>query len=153
MFQRYRRQHRARFSGLAIKFLSFILLMPIAIWMLWRGYVFIGAFLAVLGISMFFAHHLDYWLARRSFKKSPYRDEHLTIELTDQGFHALSEKQDVKLSWSVFTKVVQFNDGFLLFQGPKWFNWIPVSSLSDSSQAAELESLLRSKIREYRVMS
>jgi len=89
---------------------------------------------------------------RRSFKKSPYLDDDVVIEFTDAGFHAHSSKQDTKLQWSAFTKVAHFSDGFLLFQGPKFFNWIPFSSLESPSQAVELATLLRSKITEHKVV-
>jgi hypothetical protein len=151
-FQRYRRQHRGRYVGLAIKLLALALLAPIAIWMLWQGNVVIGVFFAALSVFMFFAHHVDYWLARRSFRKSPYRDEDVVIEFSDAGFHARSPKQDTKLQWSAFTRVAYFKDGFLLFQGPKLFNWIPLSSLDGPSQATELGALLRSKILEHKIV-
>ena len=150
--QRYRRQHRSRYVGLAIKLVALALLAPLAIWMFWQGHVLIGIFFAALGVCMFFAHHVDYWVARRSFRKSPYRDEDVTIQFSEAGVHALSPKQDTNLQWSVFTKVAHFRDGFLLFQGPKSFNWIPLSSLGNASQAAELESLLRSKIPVHNIV-
>jgi len=151
-FKRYRRQHRGRYVGFAIKLIALVLLSPMAIWMFWQGHVVVGVFFAVFSMFMFFAHHVDYWLARRSFRKSPYRDEDITIELTEAGFHARSPKQDTKLQWSAFTKVAHFKDGVLLFQGPRFFNWIPFSSLSGAAEAAELETLLRSKIQEHRIV-
>jgi hypothetical protein len=151
-FRRYRRQHRGRYVGLAIKLLALVLLAPIAVFMFWQEHVLFGVFFAALGVFMFFAHHVDYWLARRSFRKSPYRDEDMIIEFSDAGFHARSPKQDTRLQWSAFTRVAHFRDGFLLFQGPRFFNWIPVSSLGSPSQAAELAALLRSKIAEHRIV-
>lgn len=150
--QRYRRQHRGRYVGLAIKLLALTLLAPLAIWMFWQGHVVIGSLFAALSMFMFFAHHVDYWLARRSFWKSPFRNEDVTIEFTGEGFHARSPKQDTKLQWSAFTRVAHFRDGFLLFQGPKFFNWIPMSSLGSPSQAAELETLLRAKVQDHRIV-
>jgi len=150
--QRYRRQHRGKYVGLAIKLVALALLAPLAIWMFWHGHVVIALFFAALSIFMFLAHHVDYWFARRSFRKSPYRDEDVTIEFSDAGFHARSPKQDTKLQWSAFTRVSHFRDGFLLFQGPKFCNWIPLSSLSSPSEAAELETLLRSKIQDHRIV-
>ena len=149
---RYRRQHRGRRIGFLIKLFALALLAPITVWMFWKEQIVIGLFFTMLSVFMFFAHHIDYWLARRSFRKSPFRDDEVTIEFSDAGVHALSPKQDSKLQWSVFTKVAHFRDGFLLFQGPKFFNWIPQSSLGSSSQVAELEALLRSKIVEHRVV-
>jgi YcxB-like protein len=150
--KRYRLQHRGRYVGLAIKLFALALLTPLAIWMFSRGHILIGILFAALGTFMFFAHHVDYWLARRSFRRSPYRDDDVTIEFTDTGFHARSPKQDTKLQWSAFTRVAHFRDGFLLFQGPKLCNWIPHSALGSTSQAAELATLLASKIAEHRIV-
>jgi len=150
--QRYRRQHRGRYVGLTIKLIALALLAPLSIWMFWQRQILIGIFFVALSVFMFFAHHVDYWLARRAFRGSPYRDEDVTIELTDAGFHARSPKQDTKLQWSAFTRVAHFRDGFLLFQGPKSCNWIPHSSLGSPSQAAELATLLASKITEHRIV-
>lgn len=83
--------------------------------------------------------------------KSPFRNDQLTIQLDEEGFHAFSSKQDVKLSWEVFTRVAHFRDGFLLFQGPKMFNWIPFSSL-DHCDIAELDALLRRKVQEHKIV-
>lgn len=151
-FQRYRRQHRGRYVGLAIKSLALVFLAPVAIWMFWREHILMGISFLALSVFMFFAHHVDYWLIRRSFRKSPYCDEDVTIELSDAGFHVRSSKQDSRLQWTAFTKVVYFKDGFLLFQGPKSFIWIPLSSLSYPSQAAELATLLRSKIPTHKTI-
>lgn len=151
-FQRYRRQHRGRYIGLAIKLLALSLLAPLAFLMFWQGHIVIGVFFAVLSVFMFLAHHVDYWLARRSFTKSPYRDEDVLIEFTDAGVHTCSPTQDTKLQWYAFTKVAHFRDGFLLFQGPNCFTWIPFSSLGSPLQAAELSALLRSKITEQKIV-
>jgi hypothetical protein len=149
---RYRGQHRGRYVALGIKLLALVLLAPLALWMFWQEHVLIGVFFVALSVFMFFAHHVDYWLARRSFRKSPYRDEDVIIEFTDAGFHARSPKQDTKLHWSAFTRVAHFSDGFLLFQGPKFFNWIPLSSLGSPAQATDLAALLRSNIAEHKIV-
>src|SRR5688572_9933697 len=127
--KRYRRVHRSRYVILAIKLMAVTLLVPLAGWMFWKDQLLVGVFLAALSGFMFVAHRVDYWLACRTFRKSPYRDDELTIEFTDAGFHAYSSKQDMALQWSVFTRMVEFRDGFLLFQGPTFYNWIPLSSL------------------------
>lgn len=151
-FQRYRRQHRARHVRLAIKFFAIALLLPVAVWNYLQAKYSDAALGAALSVVVFFAHHVDYWLVRRSLKQSPYRDEDVLIEFNDAGFHARSPKQDTQLQWAAFTMVAHFRDGFLLFQGPRVFNWIPISSLGSASQAAELSALLRSKISDHRII-
>lgn len=150
--QRYRRQHRGRYFDLTIKLLALVILVPLAIWSFWHGYIAFAVFFMALGVLMFIAHHADYWLVRRSFRKSPFRDEDATLEFTEAGLHARSPKRDIKIQWSAFTKVAHFRDGFLLLQGPWHFNWIPLSSLAAPSEADELEAILRAKIHEHRMV-
>ena len=148
--KRCRAQNRARLVILVIKLVSLAILAPIALWLFLQGYHSTGIGFALVSVFMFYAQHLDFWWAKHSFRKSPYLNDVLAIEFSEGGFHARSPKQDVKLQWSVFTKVVHFKDGFLIFQGPGAANWIPISSLGDSAQAIELEMLLREKVREHK---
>lgn len=150
--QRYSDQRRGRHVRLAIKLLALVLLAPHVVWMFWQEQFVIGVFFAALSVFVFFAHRVDYWFAQRVFMKSPYRDEDVLIEFTDDGFHSRSSKQDTKLQWSAFTQVAHFRDGFMLFHGPKFFNWIPFSSLESPSKAAELRTLLQSKIAEHKII-
>lgn len=83
--------------------------------------------------------------------KSPFNGEELTIKFDEEGFHASSSKQDVKLRWGVFTRVAHFSDGFLLFQGPALFNWIPFSAV-EHSEIPDLEALLREHIKEHKIV-
>jgi hypothetical protein len=151
-FRRFRLQHGGRWVMAAVKVLAVLLSAPLGIWALREGQVLLGIFFLVLCVLMFFAPHMDYWLVRRSFRQSPFRGEDVRIEFSDSGFHATSPKQDIKLQWSAFTRVVHFKDGFLLFHGPRSFNWVPVSSLAGLSDIAELEALLRSKIADHRIV-
>lgn len=151
--KRIRAQSRTKVLGLVIKLTALAILAPMAFWLFHRGFRATGICFAIVGVFMFFAHHVDLWWAKRSFQKSPFLDDVLRIEFTAEGFHAKSEKQEVKLNWSVFTKVAHFSDGFLLFQGPKMANWIPLSSLESPAQSRDLERLLREKIKDHVVAS
>jgi hypothetical protein len=147
--KRCRAQSQAKVLGLAIKLGALAILAPMSFWLFRQGFRATGICFAFIGVFMFFAHHVDYWWAKRSFRNSPFLDDVLRIEFTAEGFHAKSEKQEVKLQWPVFTKVAHFRDGFLLFQGPKLANWIPFSSLESPGQADDLERLLREKIKDH----
>ena len=151
-WRQYRRQHRSRHVGLVIKLMALAVLSPLTLWMFWYGHVLVGLCLAAVSVFAFFTHRVDCWRVRRSAGKSPHCDEHCTIELTDAGLHSRSSKAETKLQWSAFTKVVHFTDGFMLFQGPQLFHWIPLSSLNAPSEAVELETLLRSKVQEHRII-
>ena len=150
-FTRYRRQHRGRLLIAGIKIIGAVVFVAAATILFWAGKPF-EAFLAVLFVGLIVASNsLNRWQVKRGMAKSPFRNDQLTIQLDEKGFHAFSSKQDVKLSWEVFTRVAHFSDGFLLFQGPKMFNWIPFSSL-DSCDIAELDALLRRKVQEHKIV-
>jgi hypothetical protein len=102
-------------------------------------------------VGVAFSGHLDRWLIRRSLAKSPFRDDELTITFDEVGFHASSAKQDVKLRWEVFSRVAHFQDGVLLFQGPRTFNWIPFSAMAPG-HAAKLDLLLREHIKQHKIV-
>ncbi|MBI4746934.1 MAG: YcxB family protein [Acidobacteria bacterium] len=90
-------------------------------------------------------------IIRWRFVSSPYRNDRLTIEFSEDGFHGWSEIQNSTLHWGVFSKVVQFKDGFLLFQGPNLCNWIPITSLANPNQVSELLDLLKRKIPKFEI--
>jgi len=164
--RRSRKLRRTRYIGIAVKSISLAFLVPLVLWITWRsrivwlgnpvlqGQIVIGLVIfAALSVFMLNAHHVDYWLARRRFRKSPYYDEEIFFEFSEIGVHTRSTKQDGTLHWSAFTKVAHLKDGFLLFQGPNAVNWIPLSSLDNPSEAGELAALLRAKIPQHTIVA
>lgn len=83
------------------------------------------------------------YVIKRNLRKSPHANEENIIYFSEDGFHSKSDNADTKLKWSTFTKFKRFDDGFLLFQGPKVFNWLPDTSLSDPTQLSVMETLLK----------
>jgi len=148
----YRLQHRARRPMIALKVLMTLPLAALAIFGFIHGPLGLGLFFVGLCLLLLFGHHIDLWLARRSLRKWAFRDETVTIDFTDEGFHARSPKQETMLGWSSFTRAVHFRDGFLLFHGPASFHWIPATSLADPSDVSALERLLRGKIAEHKIV-
>lgn len=146
-----RRQHGTLRVFLVIKSVACLLVLGLAAlsvahraW--WLTALFVAA--AILGFN---GHQIDLWRLKRRFRKSPYKDDDLVITLTADGVHALGSKSDSKLTWAVFTKACQFGDGFLLFQGPGLYNWLPTSALVDGS-TSEVESLIRDNVRHYKMV-
>jgi hypothetical protein len=151
-FERYRRQHPARGLIRFCKIAGVLVLLPVSAVLFWTGEAVAASGALLAAIPILLSDRLDRWLARRAVAKSPYLDDDLTIRFGEDGFHATSPKQDVKLRWEVFTRVVHFPDGFLLFQGPKLFNWIPFAAL-DPAGVKELEGLLLKHIKPHRAVA
>lgn len=152
---RYRRQHGSRRLIIAVKTSAAFLLIALTVWLFVNKSYGVAAFFVPLIFLLAFGHHLDLWWVRRRFQKSPYanEDEDLRVEISDEGFQAKSPKQDTKLTWAVFTKVVHFQDGFLLFQGPHFFNWIPVRLLKDAGQVELLGQLSKARVSKHQIIS
>ena len=150
-FKRYRRQHSARYFILAVKAIGVLILLPGSIFAFSAKDTEPALICLTFLILIFFSGAIEKWNIGRSLAKSPYNNDDLRIEFTEAGFHAFSAKQDVKLAWPIFNRVAHFKDGFLLFQGPKIFNWVPFSSLEPGT-VEELETLLRTHITQHKIV-
>ena len=56
---------------------------------------------------------------------------------------------NTRLKWSVCTSARRLADGFLLFQGPRRFNWLPFSAITEGS-IEEAEELIRGNVSNYK---
>lgn len=145
--RRYYRQ-RSNFLSMALKIPVSVLLGVLAILMLVAGRYWFTAFFISLIFLLFFSRRIDYWIMKRRLKKSPFNNSRLQVSLTQEGFHAISDKSDVSLKWSAFTRAVRFRDGFLLLQGPSAFNWLPQSAMIEGS-VEEVDRLLKEQTLNY----
>lgn len=68
------------------------------------------------------------------------------MELSEEGIRAESEVETSQLRWNAFTQAVIFDDGVLMFQGPKMVNWIPDRALDDEADARVLRDLVTSRL-------
>lgn len=150
-FKRYRRQSTWRLFALSVKAVGVVFFGFLCFLVMRGGDVVASLIFGALTVLILVAHHLEYALFRRAFKKSPYIDEVVLIEFTEEGVYIRSPKQNAQLQWSAWTKGIQFREGLLLLQGPQLFSWIPFASLQDLSDADELVELVRSKVSEFKI--
>lgn len=85
------------------------------------------------------------WSIKRALRKSPFKGDEIDVSFTDNSFDLRSSLAITSLKWGIFTKVVRFEDGLLLFQSPHVFFWIPYSGLRTGS-SQQLEELVRKHI-------
>jgi hypothetical protein len=137
---------------LPFKILAVIALAILSVFAAIYDSTWMALFFIALIVLLLSGHCIDYWILKRRFRKSPYRNEHITITISDGGFHAIGGKSETKLTWEAFTKAAQFRDGFLLFQGPTLFNWLPVSGIV-SGTPVEIDQLIRKHIKEHKIAS
>lgn len=147
---RYRQQLAWRRPFLGLKWVLASALFLLLLFAAYMGIPLLsGVFGAIIGV-MLLGWPIDAWLMRRRFRKSPFRDENYQFVLSDDGAHVVSQNSDTRIAWAVFTKARQFSDGFLLFQGPGLFNWLPDSAAFTPACLAEAEQLIRAHVTDFR---
>ncbi|MEZ6100936.1 MAG: YcxB family protein [Pirellulaceae bacterium] len=146
---RYRAQRNGRIAWIVLRtiaILSFACFTVLAISQ--RHYLF-GVFLAAFTVLLIVGQRIDNWRIKRALASSPHLNEELTLHLSDTDFHVWSAMQDTRLSWSLFSRAVYFDDGVLILQGPNLFHWIPWSALLAGTQPNRIESLLQTRISQH----
>ena len=88
---------------MVLKALLTVILAALAAFGFIHGPFALGLFFVGMCLLLLFSHHIDFWLARRSLRQWPFRDEIVAIVFTEDGFHAKSPKQETMLRWSSFT--------------------------------------------------
>ena len=149
MFRQYRRSRKlARYVTLFKVVLGLCLVGVIAVCLFARtfpGACVISLFLALL----VFSPRIDEWLVTKRFRKSPYHNERVRIQLSPDGLLVQCTKSTSQLGWTVFTGARRFEEGFLLFQGPGAFNWLPVNSMTEGT-LEQAEELIRANVSDYK---
>ena len=145
-FKRFRKTKSLRHLFTFIKLLG-LALFTLLIWVLLskQAYLFALAIL-VLCLIIIFSYKIDHLVLKRNVRKSPYGNEKAVLTFSEEGLHSKSSKAEVKLSWDAFTKVKRVKDGFLLFQGPKYYNWLPDNNLKDQTQLDQIRELFEKNV-------
>ncbi len=86
-----------------------------------------------------------------SFHKLPFCNKEVVQRFDETGLLESTGESDSHFDWSTFTKVVHFDDGILLFSGPKFIRWIPVDAFVNPNQITDFQQLLRANVNEHEV--
>lgn len=85
---------------------------------------------------------------KRRMRKSPLMGETFEVNISEESFDLSSSLARTSLKWDLFTKVVHFKDGLLLFQNPSGFIWLPYSGLR-TGNIQQLEELVQRHVPEH----
>lgn len=146
---RFRRQRHRRKRIVIPGLFGLLFILPITVLLFrWREY---GMAIPLTGFFfvVIFSGAWESWTLRRKIRNSPFNNDELTFTLTEDAFGIASDRGEANLNWTAFTEVMHFDDGFLLFQGPLNFNWLPLSAFTQGT-AKEMDNLLRQKISKHR---
>ena len=145
-FKRFRKTKSLRHLFTFIKLLG-LALFSLLIWVLLSKQSYLFA-LGIFALSLFiiFSYKIDHLNIKRNVRKSPYGNEETVLTFSEEGLHSKSEKAEAKLVWDAFTEVKRVKDGFLLFQGPKFYTWLPDNDLKKQAQLDQMRELLEKNV-------
>lgn len=150
--KRHRSQRGGRRSWLAFRcFGGALFLMGVVGGIVGSNYI-VAVGSLVLGSLVIFPHKLDEFLTKHNVRNSPHCNAELTVTISEDGFRVSSLLEDSLLKWAAFTKSLIFDDGALLFQGPKVVHWIPRGAMHNPNEFNALADLVRSKLPTNRAM-
>jgi len=144
---RNRRQTRGRHIFTGVKIVAGLLFVAMGSILLISDKIGLSLILFAPAIVLAFAHKLDQPSICRRFRKSPFYGINVRYTFTEERIEVVHEKSEIKMDWSVFTRLVVFKDGLLAFQGDGVSHWIPESSFDSRASFEAAEELFRSKIR------
>jgi hypothetical protein len=107
------------------------------------GAIFIG-FSALL----IFSRSIDGYFVTRRFRKSPYWNSRIKMLLDESGVSTVSELGTTSLRWNAFTAAIGLKEGFLLYQGPGVFNWLPTRFFTQPDRT-QIADFLKSQVKKY----
>ena len=103
-----------------------------------------------LGITWWASNWLyAYWLARRSPEVGVEKE----LTFTATGITSRSELEYSESTWANFTSVLETEEHFLLYRGRAEFVPIPKRDLAESMAQDRFRELLRTKIRDARLLA
>ena len=98
----------------------------------------LAGFAALLG----FSRRIDRAIIARRFRHSPYVGSEISFVLDENGVYSSCALGITSLRWEAVTRIVGLETGFLLYQGPSAYNWLPLIAFEQPDRAAIAAFLL-----------
>jgi len=106
------------------------------------------------GVYILFLHKYDKRAAlRRHFKRRPDKNTEIAWTLRDDNLHIKTSDTDFHSAWSQISSVRKSRNGLLLYPNETLFYWLPYHALSDAAQREAVETLLREKVEDFKVIT
>jgi len=146
--ERNREYSAMRFGRYGVKVICLAGMTLIVALLIWVRAYWLAALMSAFVVLLLLGPRIDYWLAKRRLRKSPFYHQRVTVSLDQSGFQESTELSLGKMDWRAFTRAIRLRDGFLLFSGPKPSHWLPDSALSEGN-VAEAQQLIQQKVASY----
>ena len=147
--KKYRQQLGSKPWRVGVKVLCFIPMAALFLLAAFHAVRVPTLFFGVVLVALVFSPKLDFWLIKKRVRKSPHFHCEMGVHVTRDNYQESSKFSNSTIDWPVFTKVVRFDDGFLLFSGKHNFFWLPDAALVHHN-IDEAQALFQEKIPNYK---
>lgn len=140
-YRRFRRQHGRRRVGWVLA----VLCLGIGAILIVRGVPAYGWAAAGLGAVIAALVAIGEWRERHRLRSHPFRGMEAEFTFSDDGVRVRSENQFIRITWGNLKKAVRFDDGLLIFIGPRAYLWMADHELPTTDDAHRLADLARER--------
>jgi hypothetical protein len=86
-----------------------------------------------------------------TFRKGAYFNQEMIYTFQNTGVHLETSRVQTDIKWEVFPRVVENQNGFVLFtMGKRSFNWLPKSGFASPESVAQCRELFRNNVKDSR---
>ena len=85
---------------------------------------------------------LNAWYWSWAFRKRPEADMEIVFKFSDTQINIQSSLATSDVSWKIFYKVVEIEDGFLFYWRKKSFTWIPLTAFESQECITTVRRLI-----------
>lgn len=137
-----RQRTRPKFKG--VRYLILVFLWIYAIWYahpgVWQWFVYAEA--AALSFIALGGDTTLTWLFTRKWKKAQQRESDNFYQFTPDTIAMQTRFGNSTVKWDAFIKILEVKRGFLLFQQPRLFYWVPFHAFEGTADIEKVRELI-----------
>jgi hypothetical protein len=108
-----------------------------------------AAFMVVGGLMPFAMPTVRRWRARRQFAMRPDRDCEVDWTINANEITLQTPQSRSTSTWQTIMKIVQAPEGFVIYKGPRMFQWLPRHAFASDADYQRFAGLARERATKY----
>jgi hypothetical protein len=108
-----------------------------------------AAFMIFGGLMPFAMPNVRRWRARRQFAMRPDRDCEVEWTIDANEITLQTPQSRATSTWQTIMKIVKAPEGFVIYKGPRMFQWLPRHAFASDADYQRFASLARERVTKY----
>jgi hypothetical protein len=119
--------------------------------LLWKNpFTLLSIYLVALGFYLAFLRKLvARHFVRKNFAKRPDQNVEVKFTADDNGITISTKNSNSSCQWTLFSKVLKFEDGVLLYSNSQIYHWIPAHAFSSQYNFQIFTEILRKQVSDF----